>query len=268
MNVQDLMQAGGLKMFLLEYHKILHAHCKFPPLTGMKPMHRAAEVLNVTSGEALNALWTKSNLVNSGTKTRTLPRCLLVTKYNSPVNQTSGLRYYHQRWMQSMAQKDPKSAIEAIGASWHMHQESLLTAVRLGISFRRNWQKNDAAHLFTHAVQLAESWQPQSFSWENAVWEPDNDEVWSLGIAFISLAGMHMENGCRSLSLMYFDRWINTCERTDNISTRMKEMLAVAKKFRVACESEINNTVGRVNAAQPLVDLMEFAAVNRCLPPS
>jgi hypothetical protein len=56
MKLTQLLQAGSLPAMLNSYHRELHARWSFPPLTGMKPLHRLANVVGLPSAEPLLAL--------------------------------------------------------------------------------------------------------------------------------------------------------------------------------------------------------------------
>lgn len=257
MNIHDLMQANGLKTFLLQYHKLLSDHYRFPPLTGMKPMHRAADVFNLPSGEALQGLWSQISITSARSSSTQETSILL-----PPASATDRSEHAHQQWLRAMSQGDYAAAVKTMGQYWVKHPDSILSAVRLGIAFRRNRQKNDASNLFLQALQLVESWQPTTFSWGTVAWSVDSDVVFTLGVATLSLAGMHLENGQRQLAQMYLERWIGPCERASSLPPRFARLYAWSLHLLTQCGVLCDQPTARMQAAQSWVLPLEQAAIS------
>lgn len=206
MNYQALFTPEGFKTFLSEYHKHLNAKLGFPSLTGMKPMHRAAEVLSLPGGEALFASLGKLKCPQQ------YPLVLLELE--------SWAKPLRDGWL--ALDRGQTHAEAAKFASKHQakHPNSLVPAMLLAESLRAMREKTAAAALYGAIVQRAESMQGFEFSWSQAGLSEDSDEAWCLELAMIALAGLAVEDGRWGVASMHLQRVQRLSVSVSNQSSR------------------------------------------------
>lgn len=207
MNYQTLFTPEGFKTFLSEYHKHLNSKFGFPALTGMKPMHRAAEVLSLPGGEALFAS---------------------LGKLKCPQQPPLALFELESCWAKPLRDgwlaldRGQTHAEAAKFASKHQakHPNSLVPVMLLAESLRAMREKTAAAALYGEIVQRAESMQSFEFSWSRAGLSEDSDEAWCLELAMIALAGLAVEDRRWGVASMHLQRVQRLSLSVSNQSSR------------------------------------------------
>lgn len=224
MNYQTLFTAEGFKTFLSEYHKLLNAKLGFPALTGMKPLHRAADVFSLPGGEALLAVLGKMPSISQK------PLMLF------PAPSVAEL---YSQWLPLDSAKMHDDAAETAHKFQLRNMDCLVPSMLLAESLRAQGEKTAAAALYAHIVQRTESMQDVDFSWSTACLSRDTDEAWSLELAMIALAGLAIENGRHAMSAMYFQRVrslsLSVAEQSDRqrwLSAWVAEQEALLSKER------------------------------------
>lgn len=206
MNYQTLFTPEGFKTFLSEYHKHLNSKFGFPALTGMKPMHRAAEVLSLPGGEALFASLGKLKCPQQS------PLVFFELEYWA--------KPLREGWLALDQGQTHTEAAKLASKHQAKHPNSLIPAMLLAESLRAMREKTAAAALYGQIVQHTESMQSFEFSWSLAGLSEDSDEAWCLELAMIALAGLAVEDRRWGVVSMHLQRVQRLSLSVSNQSSR------------------------------------------------